>query len=440
VSTPTAARALALQILRAIDQRQGFSNRILAEHLVRAELSRRDRGLVTALVYGALRHRRRLDALIDGVAHEPRRLSSRVREILRVATLELRELAHPPHAALSQAALLTREIDPSGASGRAVQAILSAIVDRGDALDAALASGDSLDVLELRWSIPRWLAGRWRRLLGEQTALARARALAEPPPIEVRVDLSRTTAAAVAEALRGDQPELEITSFDADPQALRLRGAGELSRHPLHLRGLLSIQALGSQQAAKMLAPRPGERILDACAGMGTKTLQIAEMMARAGEIVAADLSAERIAEHAGLRLRGGLDVASLRLEGVVADLTADHPSLDACAPFDGLLLDAPCTGLGNLARHPELRWARRFEDIAACAELQARLLARCWSRVRAGGRLVYAVCSLEPEEGPRVVEEFCRASGARLAEVASWTPEEHGCDGFFVARLERPG
>jgi len=440
VSTPTAARALALQILRAIDQRRGFSNTILAEHLVRSELSRRDRGLVTALVYGVLRHQRRLDALIDGVAHEPRRLSSRLREILRVAALELRELAHPPHAVLSQAALLSREIDPSGASGRAVQAILSAIATRGDALDAALASGDALDVLELRWSIPRWLAGRWRRLLGEEVALARARALAEPPPIEVRVDLSRTTAAAVAEALRVDLPELEITAFDADPQALRLRGAGELSRHPLHMRGLLSIQALGSQQAVKLLAPRPGERIIDACAGMGTKTLQIAEMMERAGEIVAADQSTERIAELGGIRLRGGLDVASLRLEGVVADLTGEHPSLDACAPFDALLLDAPCTGLGNLARHPELRWTRRFEDVAARAELQARLLARCWSRVRAGGRLVYAVCSLEPEEGPQVIENFCRESDARISESASWTPEAHGCDGFFVARLERPG
>lgn len=438
-SPAPSARALALQVLRAIDQRQGFSNRILADHLARAPvMERRDRGLATTLVYGVLRHRARLDALIDAVAHDPRRLSARLRELLRIGAFELRELAHPPHAAVAEAARLARDLDPSGAAPRAVQAILAAIAERGDALDAHLAAADPLDVLERRWSIPRWLAGRWRKTLGDERALARARALAEPPPLDLRVDLTRTTAAALADVLRAADPDLPVTLFPDDPQALRLRGAGDLARHPLHQQGLFSIQSLGSQQPARVLAPRPGERVLDACAGMGTKTLQLAELMERRGHLLAADLSAERIAEHAALRRRGHLDVPALHLRSLVADLTEDHPDLDR-DPFDAVLLDAPCTGLGNLARHPELRWVRRYDDIAACQDLQRRLLARAWARVRAGGRLVYAVCSLEPEEGPRLVDDLLDSLGARLTHRAAWTPEEHGCDGFWLARLDRP-
>ena len=439
VPTAPTARALALAVLRAVDQRRGFSNRILAEHLARAPaLERRDRGLATALVYGVLRHRARLDVLIDAVAHDPRRLSARLRELLRIGAFELRELAHPPHAALAEAARLARDLDPTGAAPRAVSAILAVIAERGPALDAALAEAAPLDALERRWSIPRWLAGRWRKRLGDERALARARALAEPPLLDLRLDLARAEPADIIARLRADDPRLDLLTVPDQPQALRLRGAGDLARHPLYRDGLLSIQSLGSQQPARVLDPRPGERVLDACAGMGTKTLQLAELMQRRGVLVAADQSAERLAEHPALRRRGRLDAPDFDLQVVHADLTEPHPDLDA-APFDAVLLDAPCTGLGNLARHPELRWVRAFADIAACADLQRRLLARAYARLRPGGRLVYAVCSLEPEEGPDLVDALAPELGARLVHCAAWTPEDHGCDGFWLARLDRP-
>jgi 16S rRNA (cytosine967-C5)-methyltransferase len=108
--------------------------------------------------------------------------------------------------------------------------------------------------------------------------------------------------------------------------------------------------------------------------------------------------------------------------------------------PFDAVLLDAPCTGIGNLARHPEIRWLRRHEDVAARAELQRALLRRCLSRVRPGGRLVYAVCSPEPEEGPAVVEAVLAepGHGFHLAAAQAFTPEDDGTEGFWVARLDR--
>lgn len=436
--TPATARGLAVQVLRQIEQRRGFSNRILADHLAdHPDLERRERGLVTTLVYGVLRHRARLDALIDGAAERPERLSGRVREIARVGALELRELVHPGHAAIPQALQLAAAIDRTGAVARTLHAILAAIDRDGEALDAKLAAGKPLDVLALRWSIPRWLAGRWIKRLGPDAALARARALAEPPAVELRVDLSRTTADEVAAALTAGDAKVVVERLVDQPQALRVRGGGDLARHPLHVRGLVSVQAIGAQQAALALAPRPGERVLDACAGMGTKALQLAELMDRRGELVAADQSELRLAEHAELRRRGCLEGPDLKCMSVRADLADDapQPGVDE-APYAAVLLDAPCTGLGNLARHPELRYTVEFADIAACAGLQRRLLDRARARLGPDGRLVYAVCSLEPEEGPDLVRAACEAGAFALVREDAWTPEAHRADGFYLALL----
>lgn len=451
---PQPARSLAVQVLRQLEQREGFSNRHLDEALdgPRGQaLERRDRALATSLVYGVLRHRGRLDALIDAVARNPSRLRGRIREVLRVATFELRELDRPPHVAISEAQAATRALDRTGRLGRATQALLSELVRRGAELDRAHEDGPPLEALERRWSIPPWLARRWLESLGPARALARARALSVPCSVDLRVDLSRTTRAEVLAALEAARCEAPESCALADgrvvpqPQLLRVRAGGRLARHPLHARGLFSIQALGSQQAVRALDPRPGERALDVCAGMGTKTLQLAEHMRRRGALVATELSEARLAAHEAMCSRGQLDEAvragALTLTRRVADMADETavPEVDDGPGYDRVLLDAPCTGLGNLARHPEARWTARPGDVEECAALQRRLLARCWSRVRPGGRLVYAVCSLEPEEGAAVVEAFAGArDDVTVLEQQRWTPEEHACDGFYLAALAR--
>ena len=372
---PPTTRGLAIRVLRQLEQQQGFSNRVLAGHLLAwsADLARRDRGLVTILVYGVLRHRARLDALIDAAADKPEGIRGRLRELLRVAAFELRELARPAHVAISQAQAMREEFDPKGALRGLVQAVLATIDRDGEALDAKFAAGKPLEVLALRWSIPRWLAGRMIKQLGPERAIARAVALSTPPPVDLRVDLSRTTAESVAEELRAADPRVQVELVDGQPQALRVRSGGELTHSPLYHSGLFAVQGLGAQQAALALAPCPGEHVLDACCGMGTKTLHLAELMRRRGRIVAVDTSSERLSAHEELRHRGLLDGPDLQLHTTEADLT--QPELNAVdgERYDAVLLDAPCTGLGNLGRHPELRWNCRYEDIATCAELQRR-------------------------------------------------------------------
>lgn len=431
------ARGSAARVLRNVERREGFSNRLLAEHLeAYPELDRRDRGLITTLVYGVLRHRARLDHLIDHAARDPAGLRGHVRHVLRIGAFEMRELDRPAHVAISEAQHAVRELDPRGGLAPVVQAILSSVDRDGQALDDAAAASRPLDALERRWSIPRWLAGRWLKQLGPDAAVRRAQAVAAVPPVDLRVDLSRIDRDRVATRLRENHPGIEISTLPDQPQALRTRGGSDLFYGPLHDAGLISVQGLGSQQAARLLDPRPGERILDACAGMGTKTLQLAELMQRRGTLVAIDASPQRLDAHRELARRGSIDAEGLELTASVGDLTQTLPEVDE-APFDAVLLDAPCTGLGNLARHPEIRWRAQFSDIAACADLQRRLLSRCLLRVRPGGRLVYAVCSLEPEEGPAIVGEI-PAHEATVAEERTYTPEDDGTDGFYCALVVR--
>lgn len=430
------ARGIALEVLRDIERRRGFSNRILDEHLARHPgLDPRDRGLVTTLVYGVLRHRARLDLHVDAVADSPKKIKGELRELLRMAAYELRELDRAAGIVGQQATKMARRLDKRRGLDGLVTAIVRGIDEHGAALDEESASEKPLDVLANRYSIPRWLAGRWIKTLGPQIAVARAQAVAEPPSVDLRVDLHRTDRDTVAARLgeRPSPPELELPHDH--PQCIRTRGGADLFRDPMHAEGLFSIQGLGSQQAAKLLAPAAGERVLDACAGMGGKTLHLAELMERAGTIVAVDTDPRRLAQLEKLRARGDLDRSGFELSIIEADVT--DPNLDLDAPFDAILVDAPCTGLGNLARHPELRWTTQFEDIATCAERQRTILRGALGRVAPQGRLVYAVCSLEPEEGPAVVAKIASESKLDVVTEQSWSPEEHLSDGFYLALLQ---
>ena len=427
------ARRLAARVLQDVERGGGFSNRALSRQLERHPgLDPRDRGLTTTLVYGVLRHRARLDAHIDTHAKRPKGLKGETRQVLRIAAYEMLDLERPPAIAVSEP---LRSLERAGPLRGAVQAILGAIGRQGAELDAKWATGKPLHVLERRWSIPRWLGGRWLKHLGEDVALARARAIASAPPVDLRVDLGRISADEAAQRLQADHPGIEIERNDDQPQALRTRGGGDIFYGPLHGEGLVSVQGLAAQQPARVLSPAPGSRVLDACAGMGVKTLQLAELMDGKGTIVAADLDAHQVSEAEAQYSRGRLASPDLTLTHVQADLADDNPTLDA-APFDAVLLDVPCTGLGNLARHPEIRWNRTFEDIGARAELQARLLRRNLARVDAHGVLVYAVCSFAPEEGTQLVASIVEEGLASLEHERTWTPEADGTEGFYVARL----
>lgn len=440
---PPSPRKIAIRTLRQIEQRRGFSNRILSEQLEKhPELSRPDRGLVTTLVYGVLREQRRLDHHIDAVARKPSGIKGELRVLLRVAAYELTSLQKPAAIVGAEATKAARSFDRDGRLARLVTAIVANIDRRGHELAAQLTAAPPIDQLSVRFSLPDWLAARWLEQLGPDTALARAAALLEVPPVDLRVDLSRIARDAAADRLTEDHPHVALELPEDHPATMRARGGGDLFFGPLHEAGLVSVQALGSQRAVSVLDPKPGERVWDACAGQGVKTLQIAELMGRRGSITATDPSAARLEALRDTAHRGHLDDDGLELHVVERSLGEDPASAASAAgtaaPFDAILVDAPCTGLGNLARHPELRWTTGPDDIEVCARLQAQILREAAMALSPTGRLVYAVCSLEPEEGPEIVAAAARDLGLRVEHEERWTPESHGTDGFFLASLRR--
>lgn len=436
---PPSSRELTVRVLQDVERREAFSNRTLSEHLERHPgLDPRDRGFTTTLVYGVLRHRARLDAHIDHHARKPSGLKGEVRQVLRIAAFEMLELRRPAAIAIAEARKVVRGLAGGQRLGGVLQAILSGIDREGAAFDRTLEQGSPESIMERRWSIPAWLASRWVRRLGAQRALERAQAVARPLPIDLRIDAMRATADEIVSRLSQEHPGIELERVEGRAHTLRARGGGDLFYGALHDEGLISVQGLGAQQAARLLDPQPGERVLDACAGMGVKTLQLCEMMQRRGQVVAADADPNQLAKLDDVIERGRLDTEALELRVVCTDVGSDSPELDA-QPFDAILLDVPCTGLGNLARHPEIRWLRSEADLTSRTRLQRDLLERCLERLRPGGRLVYAACTIEPEEGTQIVHDVVRSGRARLVEEQTWTPEEHGSEGFYLARLEPP-
>jgi len=431
------ARALAVLTLRDIDRRDGFSNRILSDRLERSPtLSLRDRGLVTTLVYGTLRHRARLDWHIDAAARHPKKIKGTLRETLRVAAFELIELERPLRVAASEACNTAASLQQGGNLRGLITALLAEIERSAAERELDLSAGDDLVAnIHARWSIPRWLATRWSDELGPQVALERARVLSQPPSIDLRVDTHRISPEDAFIALQAEIPDARIEAVDGFPGTLRVRGGGDLFFGPLHEEGLISVQGLGSQQAAKLLAPRPGQHVLDACAGHGGKTSQIAEIMERRGEITMVEPNEQRMEAQSGTIARCRLRDDSLSIIRHHCTL-ADMPP--PTRPFDAILVDAPCTGLGDLARHPELRWSRRAADLPRNVELQRSLLRAATEHLARHGALVWSVCSLEPEEGIGIVRDEADALGLFVEDTTTLTPEGHGCDGFFAARLRR--
>ncbi len=281
-------------------------------------------------------------------------------------------------------------------------------------------------------SLPRWLAERWHARLGATDALARARAALEPPPTFVRLN---PRAASARDELAAGGVELEPTAV---PGAFR---ASQGSLGPFAERGIVYVQDAGSQLVARLVAAEG--RLLDACAAPGGKAMLLSDLAEGQTRVVAAEVSPKRLASMASLARRWG----ATRLLLLGADALRPPFSVD----FDAVLLDAPCSGLGTLARNPDIRWRLTPDDLERHAARQRALLVSLAPLVRPGGSLVYATCSLEAEETHQVVDGFLDAN-AGFAEDAlpEWArpfarngrveldPARHPGDGFFAVRLKR--
>jgi 16S rRNA (cytosine967-C5)-methyltransferase len=424
------ARHAALEVLRRVSR--GGTTLDILDRLEARLADERDRALVHELVLGTLRRRGWLDHVIARLCARPfAELEPAIVEVLRLGAYQLLFLRVAPHAAVSESVELARAETPRAAGF--VNAVLRRLQREGPPPEPD-AGADPIGWLTTAGSLPRWLAERWLAQLGAERAMERARAALEPPPIFVRLNPRVSDA---AERLSAAGSTLKPTDI---PECYRLEGG---SPGRLAEQGVVYVQDAGSQLVARLAEVRG--LWLDACAAPGGKSLSMADAAAEGTRIVAAEASRPRLAVLVRLAARWGAS----GLWPVAADALAP-PFRRA---FDGVLLDAPCSGLGTLARNPDIRWRLDSAGLARHAERQRAMLESLANLVRPGGQLVYATCSLEPEETREVVDAFLERDGRFvLAELPPWArrfavdgrieldPAKRAGDGFFAARLLRRG
>lgn len=381
----------------------------------RPKMGKADRAEVAEGVFAYLRRKRSIEALAD--SRDPRSLA--------LATL-VRELGHSVRD-------LAEALKPDEREW------LAAFKGRmGSPLPDAVAA-----------DLPDWLWERLGEVMGAEGRAEFARTATERAPMDLRVNaLEATREEALAQLARDG---IDATPTPWSPWGLRVRGRPMLARHPWFVDGRLEVQDEGSQLVALLVAPRRGEMVVDFCAGAGGKTLALGALMRSQGRLYAFDTVERRLANFKPRLARSGLSNVHPQL----IEHERDPRVKRLAGKVDRVLVDAPCTGTGTLRRNPDLKWRHRPVDVAELTAKQSAILASAATLVKPGGRVVYATCSVLPEENERIVDAFlaghpdfrrgdARAELARAGvgldtgEALVLSTAKHGCDAFYAAIVER--
>lgn len=442
---PAPARAVAARVLERVAGQGAYADLALEAELERRRLAPRDAALATELVQGTLRWQRYLDWVLVPHSRRPLdRLDLRPLVLLRLAVYQIAFLQRvPAFAAVNDAVTLAGRGTPPGTAAF-VNAVLRSFARRGAGEREPRPPGDPLEALALRCSFPTWLAARWAARHGPAEAEALMRAMNERPPLTLRANTLRLGREQLAERLRREEGIATRPTAWA-PEGLHADHGGRPGAWRAFGEGAFAVQDEASMLVARLLGPEPGQTVADVCAAPGTKTTHLAQLMEGRGRILAFDPQPARLALVGEAAARLGLSIVE-PLGGTVEALAPAH-----AARCDAVLVDAPCSNLGVLRRNPEVKWRRTEADVGAGAGRQRAILEAAATMVRPGGRLVYATCSLEPEENEGVVAGFLAGRAdfrpdppARFPlpldpdGTLRCRPDRHGTDGFTAVRLCR--
>jgi 16S rRNA (cytosine967-C5)-methyltransferase len=441
------ARRLAWEVLSAVEA-GSFADAELGRRSAKGRLPARDQALLTRLVYGTLAWQGYLDEGIRSCGQKPERLEAPILTLLRLALFQLTKLTRVPEFAAVDTAVELAKSFRGGAASGLVNAVLRRFLRQAKAVPMPSPAEDPVGHAAVSLSHPRWLVERWIAELGRSEAEALMLANNEAAPTVLRANTTRTdrasllrhlTAAGVLARECRFSPEGLIVDSSVDP--LSLPGIAE---------GLCHVQGEASQLVSHLLGARPGDAVLDACAAPGGKATHLASRVGEKGTVVAVDRSHEGVVRLRRVARRLGLTA----VRPLVADARA-LPFARARA-FDAVLLDAPCSGLGTLRQHPEIRWRRQPEEVEDLAALQSELLRSVAAFVKPAGTLVYATCTLIRTENDDVLDRFLAAAPEfSVDDARPWLPaaahnlvdgsgilrtfpHRDGLDGFFAVRLKR--
>ena len=441
-------RQLAAEILHKVESQKAYADLLLDHNLRTAGLNEVDRGLLTELTYGTLRWRAKIDAkLMPFLKRSLSETDSFNRNLLRITLYQL--LFHdkiPAYAAVNEAVEIAKIMQPRSAGF--VNGVLRNFLRQKDQHGKGEAVQSSASNLAEEYSHPQWLVDRWLSYFGSEQAKALMLASNQRAPLVVRVNQLSTTRAELL--ARWQAVGIIAKPGILAPQAIRLPLGATIEALPGYSEGHFQVQSEASQLISHLVGPTMGETILDACAAPGGKATHLAELSGDRGKVIALDTSARgivRIAQNAE-RLR------LVSLQAIRADASKALLG-DIAGPYDRIIVDAPCSGLGTLRSHPEIKWQRNDSDIARLAALQAVILQTMAQYLKTRGILVYSTCTLTVDENEQVIENFLRHNGQfELTNAARYLPESarqmvrdkyfqalpqrDDTDGFFAARMRK--
>lgn len=440
-------RLLAQEVLARVEKHNAYATIAFDALAMSGNLSRETRAISKELLFGVLRHMTRLERAISAYANQPlQHCHPFVRRQLLIGAYQILFMRNIPHAiAVDRAVELTRLHVGNTPSGF-VNAVLRKLAHQGEPLFSP-----DLDVrsrLEQEYSFPSWMVQAVLDTVGEGEAGSLLEALNARSRTILRANVLQTTREVLVDKLRASFPDAEIHPTRYSPVGVEVTGLPDPVRQDLHREGWYLVQDEGSQLVIFYVDPPVGSRVLDACAGTGGKSLHIGARLGNQVDILAADLKASKM--DALVQRARRAKVTCIRT--ATLNLIKEPPQ----GPFDLILLDAPCSGLGVLRRHPEAKWRLCQEEALSMVQKQAQLLESLASKVAPGGQLAYVVCTFWPPETTQQIAnflqlhpEFERMGPPSCAEI-DWgplitndgdlllLPHRHDMDGFYVARLRR--
>ena len=449
MANPT-PRDLALQALNHFDDK-GILPRYFLEQSFRRYpgISGRDKALCVHLTNGVLRWRLRLDWYIEQSLNFPfDKVELRVLNILRIALYQILFMDRIPEPAAVNEAVKQTKSGGKPHVARFVNALLRGIIRKRNSLKPFPESVDQVERLSVEHSYPQWLVGKWITELGEGRATSLLKASNEIPKLVVRVNTLKTSRAALIGYLAAEGVCASPTRFS--PAGIHIDDLNvPITELGAFKEGLFQVQGEAAQICSFLLNPSKGDRVLEICAGIGGKATHLAEMVGPQGRVIGLDIK------------RGSL--VRLRQTCKRLGISWLHPvCADAAKPldklfkkrFEGILIDSPCSGLGVISRHPDIKWAREESHIPELSKVQTQILASAGRILGPGGTLLYVTCTISREENEAVVNSFLerhpdmdvvdlRDKVPRWAKglvdengfFRTW-PDVHGLDGFFGAML----
>ena len=455
------ARKVALACLLTLAHTRASIASVVDSAFGRYAIDGRERRLINGLVYGVIRWQRQLDWVLNQFINPRFQLDARHRNILRLGAFQLLHLdGIPAHAAIYETVQLAASSLHKSSSGRKtagfINAVLRSVQRKGTALVYPPLDANPIEHIAVSLSYPTWLIKRWIQTRGVSWTLTFCHASNQIAPLALRVNSLLTRREAVCRSLEASGIDATFSKIAPDGLVLKNRAitafdtAGDQILKNVLSREDIYVQDESAMLVPHLLSPMDAQFIVDLCAAPGGKTTHLAHLMGNAGEIIAVDVSPEKIA----LLQKNCRRIGAHNVETQVIDATKED--LGFIKTADAVLIDAPCSGFGTLRRHPDIRWNKTFEQVRCLSEIQYNLLKNAAQHIKPGGILVYSTCSIEPMENEEVIQRFLRdfpmytienvrrflpdipASAITPQGFLQTFPHDHGVDGAFAARLRR--